>query len=310
MRHICLVALALTLLAAARAGAAEPDTCRTVRFGDIGWTDTEATTALARLLLRDLGYQTSVLVQSVPMVLRSLHDGKTDVFLGDYEPPMAPDSRRYLADASLEVLATNLKGARYSLAVPHYLYQRGLRDFADIRKFGPALDWSIHGIEPGNDGNRFVQTLIRQDRFGLGRFHLVEDTQMDMLTDVDTAYRAGKPIVFIAWAPHPMNTQYRIDYLTGGDDTFGPNFGGAEVRTLARAGFAAACPNAARLLRNLVFDLAGEEAMMDLILTTKLAPDRAAAAWLHGHKTALRRWLDGVTTADGKPAATVVAAGR
>ena len=35
-----------------------------------------------------------------------------------------------------------------------------------------------------------------------------------------------------------MNVNFKIQYLTGGDDSFGPNFGGAIVYTNERAGFA------------------------------------------------------------------------
>ena len=44
--------------------------------------------------------------------------------------------------------------------------------------------------------------------------------------------------MFIAWEPHPMNMRFDIRYLTGGDTTFGPNFGGATIHTLTRVGYA------------------------------------------------------------------------
>ena len=42
-----LTAAALAALLAAPAFAAEPDSCATVRFSDVGWTDITATTAVA-----------------------------------------------------------------------------------------------------------------------------------------------------------------------------------------------------------------------------------------------------------------------
>ena len=306
MRRTYLAALALALFATAGARASEPEKCRVVRLAEIGWTDVTATTATVALLLRDLGYQTRVPVLSVPMAFRALKDNEADAFLGDWEPPMAADRRAYLDEKSIDVLGVNLTGAKYTLAVPHYVWLHGLRDFADIRKYGAALGWTLHGIEPGNDGNRFVLALIKRNRFGLGRFHLVQDTQQAMLADVDAAYRARKPIVFIGWAPHPMNAQYEMDYLTGGDDSFGPDFGGASVYTTTRAGYAAECPNVARLLGNLKFDIESEAALMDLILTTKLDPTRAAARWLGRNKPVVRTWLTSVTTFDGGPALEAV----
>jgi glycine betaine/proline transport system substrate-binding protein len=43
----------------------------------------------------------------------------------------------------------------------------GIADFADIAAHADALDGKIYGIEPGNDGNRLIQTMIASDAFGL-----------------------------------------------------------------------------------------------------------------------------------------------
>ena len=59
-----------------------------------------------------------------------------------------------------------------------------------------------------------------------------------------------------------MNTEFSIKYLTGGDDSFGPNYGGATVYTLTRAGYENNCPNVYKLLQNLKFDL-GEGKRLD-----------------------------------------------
>ena len=99
-----------------------------------------------------------------------------------------------------------------------------------------------------------------------------------------------------------MNTMFKMAYLTGGDDTFGPNYGGATVFTNVRAGYAQACPNVARLLDNEKFSLPAEDDMMNLILNKKMDPSRAVALWAKHHKDDLKPWLDGVTTIDGKPA--------
>ena len=98
-----------------------------------------------------------------------------------------------------------------------------------------------------------------------------------------------------------MNTKYQISYLTGGDATFGPNYGGATVFTNLRGGFVAECPNASRFLSTLKFTLTMENEIMDAILNQGADPKAAAAAWLKAHPDVMVPWLDGVTTFDGKP---------
>jgi glycine betaine/proline transport system substrate-binding protein len=297
--------LGLTILAAlppAARAAADPETCRVVRFSDIGWTDVTATTGLASRLVRMLGYEPEVTVLSVPVTFASLKNRDIDVFLGNWMPAMAADLKPYQADGSVEVVGANLDGAKYTLAVPAYLHEAGLRDFADIRRFASELDHEIYGIEPGNDGNRLVLTLIRENQFGLGDFKLVESSEQGMLAQVERAIAAKRPIVFFGWEPHPMNTRFRMRYLTGGDSSFGPNYGGATVYTNVRAGYLEECPNLGRLLKNLKFTLRGESEVMAGILERKLAPEGAAAEWLRANPDALAGWFDGVTTFDGKPA--------
>lgn len=296
-----IAAAALLGLNASAALAADPDSCKTVRFSDIGWTDVTATTATASVILKDLGYTPKITVLSVPVTYQSLKNKDLDVFLGNWMPSMEADRKPYTEDKSIDVLGANLEGAKYTLAVPHYTYDKGVHDFADIQKIGKELNWKIYGIEPGNDGNRHVLDLIKDKRMGFEKFSLVESSEQGMLAQVEKDVRQKKPIVFLGWDPHPMNKKFKMDYLTGGDDTFGPNFGGATVYTNVRTGYVAQCPNVGKLLANLKFTLAAEDAMMDDILSHNMDPAKAAAKWLKANKPTLAQWLDGVTTFDGKP---------
>ena len=310
MRHTYLAAAAGTLLglAAATASAADPASCKTVRFSDIGWTDVTATTALTSLILKDLGYTPKITVLSVPVTYQSLKNKDLDVFLGNWMPSMEADRKPFTDDKSIDVVGANLEGAKYTLAVPQYTYDAGLKDFSDIQKFGKELNFKIYGIEPGNDGNRHILDLIKDKKMGFEKFSLVESSEQGMLAQVEKDYRGKKPIVFLGWDPHPMNKQFKMQYLTGGDDTFGPNFGGATVYTNVRAGYAAECPNVGKLLSNLKFNLTSEDAMMDAILNHKMDPSKAASQWLKANKSVLSTWLDGVTTFDGKPGQAAVEA--
>ena len=288
-------------------GAVDPPACSTVRFSDVGWTDVTATTALTAQLLRDIGYTPAITVLSVPVTFASLQNNDIDVFLGNWMPAEEADRSRYLADGSIVIVRPNLEGAKYTLAVPAYTYAQGLKDFGDIHRFAPALNNSIYGIEPGNDGNRHVLEMLKQNQFGLGDFKLIESSEQGMLAQVERAYRNKQPIVFLAWEPHPMNMRFDIKYLSGGDAVFGPNFGGATVYTVTRRGYGAECPNIGRLLENLKFTLRGESEMMAAILDRHEPPDIAAAEWLKANPTVVKTWLDGVRTVEGRPAQSALA---
>ena len=274
--------------------------CQTVRMSDIGWTDVTATTAVTSVLLEDLGYKTTITVLSVPVTYSAMKNRDIDLFLGNWMPSMEQDRAPFLKDGSVEVVRANLTGAKYTLAVPAYLYDAGLKDFSDIARFGDALGHRIVGLEAGNDGNRQVLSLIAKNAKGLGRFSLVESSEQGMLAELERAVRDKKPIVFLGWEPHPMNTRFQMRYLTGGDDSFGPNFGGATIYTNTRAGYSAECPNVGRLLKNLSFTLADESLLMGAILDDHQEPKAAAKAWIAKNPQTVARWLEGVQTYDGQ----------
>jgi glycine betaine/proline transport system substrate-binding protein len=240
----------------------------------------------------------------------SMKNKDIDVFLGNWEPSMENDRKPYVEDKSVVVVGANLPtGAKYTLAVPQYTYDKGLKDFSDIAKFKDSLKGKIYGIEPGNDGNRLVLDLIKGDKFGLKDFQLVESSEQGMLAEVQSATNHKEDVVFLGWAPHPMNVNFKIQYLTGGDDSFGPNYGGAIVYTNERTGFAAECPNAAKFVKNLVFTVDIENDVMNKILTDGMEGPAAAKAWLKTNPKELAVWLDGVTTFDGKPGLEAVKKG-
>ncbi len=290
----------------AAAPTADPASCRVVRLADVGWTAETATTAVLGQMLANLGYEPVITVLSVPVTFESMKNGDIDVFLGNWIPAQESMLKPFTDAGSIEVVRDNLVGAKYTLGVPDYLHEAGLKDFADINRFRKELGASIYGIEPGNDGNHLILELIRKNEFGLGGFKLVESSEQGMLAQVERAYRTRQPVVFLAWAPHPMNTHFNVRYLTGGDATFGPNYGAATVRTLVRKGFQQDCPNVARLLQNLEFSVELENEWMDRILSDKVRTADLAVEWLAKRPPVVAAWLDGVTGFDGRPAQQAV----
>ncbi len=297
-----------TTISFALAGSAFAEGCDTVIFSDVGWTDITATTAATALVMEALGYETETKVLSVPVTYAGLAGGDIDVFLGNWMPTMEADLAPYRDAGSVEVVRTNLTGAKYTLATNEAGAALGITDFSSIAAAKDALEGQIYGIEPGNDGNRLIIDMIASGPFGLDGFEVVESSEQGMLAEVDKHSGDNKPIVFLGWEPHPMNANFKMTYLAGGDDYFGPDFGGAVVDTNTRAGLSAECPNTGKLLSNLSFTLAMENEIMGAILNDGEDPSDAAKAWLAANPTAWDGWLDGVTAKDGGDAKTAVMA--
>lgn len=292
--------------ATAEAPAAAGGACSTVKFADIGWTDITATTAISSVVLEGLGYKAESTIASVPIAFAGVKKSQIDVFLGYWSPSMTPIVDPFLKEKAITVLEKpNLVGAKYTLAVPKYAFDAGLKSFADIGKFSKELDGKIYGIEPGNDGNKLIADMISKNAFGLKDFKMVESSEAGMLTEVSRSVKDKKWIVFLGWAPHPMNVQQEIEYLSGGDDFFGPNYGEAKVYTVVANDLATRCPNVSKLITNIEFNVGMENEVM-LPIMDKKAPNEAAKEWLAKNPSVLDKWLDGVTTIDGQPGLAAV----
>ena len=147
--------------------------------------------------------------------------------------------------------------------------------------------------------------MIKNYQFGLGDFRMVESSEAGMLVQVQRAIRKKEPVVFLGWAPHPMNTQYDLTYLAGGDDVFGPDFGAAKVYTVVPPDYLERCSNVGKLLQNLQFNVAMESELMQMA-QERDDPQTVAKQWLKAHPDVLDQWLAGVTTQDGQDGVAAV----
>jgi glycine betaine/proline transport system substrate-binding protein len=292
-------AFAVTILASGAALAAEPAKCKLVRMSDPGWSDISSTNALLGNVLKGLGYEQKVDTLAVPVTYRSLGEGIIDVFLGNWMPAQKKFVDPLIADGSMKVVRKNLENLKFTLAVPDYVAAGGVRTVEDLAKHGDKFGRKIYGIEPGAPVNQNMQAMIKAGDYGLAGWDVVESSEQAMLAQVDRAGRQKNWIVFVGWEPHPMNTKYKMTYLSGGEKTFGANYGASEVFTVARKGFAEDCPNLARLLGQTAFTVPMENEVMAGIEAGK-QPEQAALAWLKANPATVEPWLQGVTTFDGK----------
>ncbi|MFO1173112.1 MAG: choline ABC transporter substrate-binding protein [Hyphomicrobiaceae bacterium] len=298
------VGATVALSAAAQAGDAE--SCKTVRFAEVGWTDIQLTTNVASILLEGMGYAPTISTLSVPVSFASMKNKDIDAFLGNWMPSMTADIKPYLDDKSVEQLSVNLENAGYGLVVPQYVADAGVKSLADIGAQKDKFGGKIYGIEAGNDGNRIIQSMIDDAKNNLAGFTMVESSEAGMITEAEKAIKDNQWIVFLGWTPHPVLGKMAIHYLDGMGDS---GFGAATVYTNVRAGYGTECPNAAKLISNLKFDIAGESAMMDEVIAKGADPKVVAKNWLKANADTVKAYLNGVTAFDGSdPAAGVAAA--
>jgi glycine betaine/proline transport system substrate-binding protein len=297
-----LLASALVAVSAVAAQAAEPESCKTVRMADVGWTDNTAQNGLFKTVLKGLGYTTEDQVLALPVIMESLKNKDLDIFLDNWMPSNSANVQPYLDEKSLDMLGANLSGAGYGPVVPDYVAAAGVKSVADLAANADKFDKKFYGIEPGNDGNKIVQAKIDDPANNLKGWELVESSEQGMLAQAQKSMKNQEWIAFLGWTPHPVMGKMNLVYLTGFEND---GFGDAQIKTLTRVGYSAECANVGKLLSNLKFDLAQESAIMEAI-DGGAEGEKASADWLKANPGVLDSWLAGVTTVDGQDGGAAV----
>lgn len=298
MRLALSTALAFILVSGS-ALAADPDSCRTVRMAEPGWNDLAFTTGVADALFDALGYEPKSDILGINVIYEGMKNNDLDVFLGYWDPAMVTYFDPYKKDGSVDTVRVNLTGAKYTFAVPTYVWEAGVKDFKDLHKFADQFEHKMYGIEPGS--NQLMLDAIADPALDLKGWEVVESSEAGMLSEVGYRIKEKKFIVFQGWAPHPMNVMYDFKYLTGGDKFYGPDLGAATVSTQTRKGYVDQCPNAGQLLKNLAFDIDFENAGMGYLINDGMQPKDAGLKAISQNPDKLDAWLKNVTTLDGKP---------
>jgi glycine betaine/proline transport system substrate-binding protein len=140
MRMPAALVAAAILAAAAPAGATDPESCAKVRMADGGWTDNTAQNGLAAAVLKGLGYEVDATVYAMPVILKGLENKDLDIWLDNWMPSQTAEVTPYFEKGSIANLKVNLTGAGYGPVVPSYVAASGVKDLADLGKYGPRFD--------------------------------------------------------------------------------------------------------------------------------------------------------------------------
>jgi glycine betaine/proline transport system substrate-binding protein len=299
MKHSLLVVLAMvgTLALGSPANAADADKlakqfdCNTVRFGQPPWTGVKVKTATATRLLELLGYDTTTKTASLGISYKAMAGGDIDTMLSQWFPSARNLFRPFGIKGSLDIISPNLTGGTYTIAVPTYVYEAGVTSIEDLNNNKARFGGEIYGIDSGSTGNDTVKRMISDDYAGLGDWELVPSSEPGMLSQVRKRTGDKEWIAFLGWAPHPMNINHDIKYLSGGAKYWGPNKGEVVVQTVSQKGFAWACPNVGQFLDNYNWTVDEQSLAMNYVRNEDMTPLEAGKRVIRKNPEMLDRWL-------------------
>lgn len=277
------------------AGTAQAAT-QTVSFGVPPWPGVSVKTEIAEQLLETLGYKTKTENVGLPFIYRGLVDGSTDVFMGAWLPAQKDMLNPLVEKKQVVKLGSNLSGAIEGLAVPDYVWKKGIHSIKDLAAHPKMFDNKIYGIEAGSAMDQAISKAIKDNYEGLGDYKMVPSSTAAMLAQLKHSTPKKQPMVFLGWRPHWMNITFDIHYLKDKDDS--PIAGiQSDVLTLVSAKMKD--DNVTTLLDHIQVDAKTQSRWIYNYSYKKGDMSDVAHQWLAAHPKMVEKWLSGVKTVDG-----------
>lgn len=257
-----------------------------VNLAYLSWDESVANSYLIEVILEDeLGFEGVDLKQTgVDEAFEGVGSGEFDAFADVWMPNHRHlvESVEESADLSEEPWYTGR--VEYGMAVPYYMESRSI---ADLNSSEADM---IVGIESDAVLMERISGKVIPE-YGLD-LELVESSTPAMLAELEEAYRAREPIVFLAWRPHWMNEEYRFRYLEDPKDAMGSLNDPTSLHSIYHEDFEEEDPVAYALLDAMKLN---EEQVGTLELEINRAgdPREGVRNWLEDpeNREAVRLWI-------------------
>ena len=256
-----------------------------IRIGWTAWSDAEAVTNIAKLILEQrLAQKVELVMTDVALQYAGLERGQIDLMLMAWLPG-THQSYYEKVKGSVENLGALYTDAKLGWAVPADIPVATLKTIEDLKKpeVMEKLGGKIQGIDAGAGLMTLSEAAIKT--YGLD-YKLLTASDAAMVSALDRAIQRKQWIVVTTWSPHWMFSQYKLRYLEDPKQALG---GAESIHALARKGFSADFPAAAAFIRNLKISLADLEGVMLKARDSNAAKE--AAAYIASHGEQVNRWV-------------------
>ncbi len=250
------------------------------KVGYINWTSEIASAHLFKhWYKRDTG-QDVILVEiegeALSEMYAALASGEFDSTVSCWTPGMH-DLHADQYPGQLDVMGTNLAGAKTGLVVPDYVTVddiAGLKDKAD--QFGGA----IYAIEKGAGVTRLAEQANEDYKLG---FNIEYGDNQGICDALDQAVNDKQWVVVTGWIPESMFDRWSLKFLHDPKESFG---GEKHIKTIARLGLKQDHPQLYRALQKFRWGVEDANAFMAL-MNKGQSPDQTAEKMLEDIKSSL-----------------------
>ncbi|TYB30633.1 MAG: glycine/betaine ABC transporter substrate-binding protein [Candidatus Mcinerneyibacterium aminivorans] len=267
-------------------------------IAEANWPGIRAKTAAAKILLTKIGYPVSTKFVNDVVAHNGVAEDQIDIYMGSWMPTRK-DTMEKIKD-KVEIAATNTDNCLYIMGVPKYVWDQGVKTFADLEKYKDKFDKKMYVGPSGWAADKIMQKAIDNNVYNLGDWEVVNSTQGATLAQVTKSIREKEWICFVAWKPHWMNYMFDIKYLKDPEKLWEDPI--STVLTLVPKNFKSKWPEAHKLTKNLIFDIEVLNKWIYEIGKNNTDPEKTVLKWMKNNKKQVEKWLDGVKAKNGEDA--------
>lgn len=278
-----------------------------IRFGVPPWPGVTVKTEVVCQLLESLGYPTQRYEVGPPIIYKGMVAGDVDAFVAAWTPQQNPMLDPLVKTKDVEVVAANLDEANISLCVPDYVWDAGVKSFADLDAHGDQFGRTIYDIEVGSGMHTAMEEIIAKDIAGLGDWNHQGTTTSAMLSQVKALINEKKWVTFGGWKPHWMNIEIDMKYLEGvpGTEKYVSQ---SIVYTVVSSDFHQQYPEVYKFFKKFYVSADTQSKWIYDYSYKGINLDKVAGDWIRANMDTVATWFADVRAATGKPAMDVIQA--
>ncbi len=302
MKKSLLIVLSVALLVGLFSGTGIAQTDEPIVLGEPDWPGIRAKNSVVEYILENIGYEVDRKSASDPILHEGLTQGDVDVHIGSWLPQNNDLRMKYKGE--INYVTQNMTEGIYTMAVPKYVWDAGVKSHADLQKYADKFDRKLYLGPTGWASYDLMKGAIADDVYGLGDWEAVNSSQSALMAQIEKSIEDKEWIVFVGWQPHWMNSVYDIKYLEDPQRLWESPY--SWVDTLTRQGFEKDYPEVYRFLQQFKVDIEDNNDWIYEIGFNEKEDMQVAEEWVKNNILVVRRWLSLVETPEGENAYQVL----
>lgn len=246
-----------------------------------GWAEGNAMTLVTKEYLTEKGYLVVTHKAAPNLLLASMDNGDTDVFMNVWLPTTHGD--KVAPFDHIKSAGMNYDGARLGLVVPKYVDINSIEELNEHKdKFGGR----IVGIERGSGMATYTDTVLMEYNLD---YRQLNSSMVAMASELDKAIGEKRWIVVTAWQPHWLFGRYDVKFLEDPKKVYGDT---EHIETYVRDDFEKDYPEVYNYFQHAFFE---DEILSKLLTRMEESKNEKETAreWVEENRTLLDSWWNG-----------------